>query len=126
MTRKNICKEGEEKFPSGRVVARGALVLGSDYTEDRGLPVTLDMFADKVIGIARDMKRDEDGWVTFDISFFNTDYEVSVKDMTVSVYANNVVETIPEGLDSKQVTSATIRGITYFDNTQAGLRRMNL
>lgn len=121
MTRINVFHEGVEEFPDGRLVGVGALKLPDTLKDGEPLPVVVNFVHNMIVGRADDMRRDEDGQVSFEVAWLNPRFEKIYSDMAVTVYASP----IQAEFNGKRslVTSATVRAVSFFDATSADMGR---
>jgi hypothetical protein len=109
--RKTICIEGDEYPINGRIIEKGAL----GWPEDKKLPLCWSFNHDieHVLGNASDLRREEDGRITAELTFNDSEAGQNAKavlehgDASATIYANQLVE----DRKSKRVSAATIRSV---------------
>lgn len=123
MTRAVIFHEGEQTFHTGVLVAKGALKLPEGWPEDKAVPVVVNFIPSMVVAFAKRMERDEEGRVSFELEWLTERFEKIYSDWDVSFYTMPNIEKFDSEQNRRMVTSATIRGISYYDPTSADLGR---
>ena len=123
MTRVTIFHEGHDNFHNGTLVAKGALKLPEGWPEDKPVPVVVNFVPNMIVARGTRMERDADGHISFDIEWITSRFEKIYSDWLISFYTMPNVEKFDPELNRRVVTSATIRGISFYDPTSADMGR---
>lgn len=109
MVRKIVALEGKSDG-HGLFIEKGAL----DFS-DQKYPLTwMGDYQKLPIGVATDFRREEDGYITAEITFYDESTAELSDDVDYSVYANQVVEDKPQEkvMQDRHVTYARVRCVT--------------
>ena len=123
MTRVTVLHEGVDTFHTGTLVAPGALKLPEGWPDDKPVPVVVNFVPSMVVAFARDMQRDEENKVSFELEWLTERFERIYSDWDVSFYTRPNIEKFDAEANRRMVTQATIRGISYYDPTSADMGR---
>jgi hypothetical protein len=121
--RQQVFHEGVERFVGGRLVGKGALKLPPGHVEGQSLPVVLNFVPSMIIAWATDMKRDEDGRISFEIEFITPRFQRIYGDLPIGPYANNIKEAFSPEHNHGIVVEATLRALSFFDATSSDMGR---